>query len=107
MLRILLDSPLLGMFSAYLTRAQVSAFAHQEMVSMSQSRLTDLPRMETFLSLPFLPPLPPFISHPKGSLLLRGFPGNQGMLGCPWRMAAHQRSCSQLPGASLSWDGRR
>lgn len=109
-MRILLDSALLGWFSAYLrnlTRAQVSAFAHQEMVSVPQSRLTDLPRTETFLSLPFPPPLLPSISHPKGSLSPRGFPGNPGMLGCPWRMAAHQRSCSRSPVARLSWGGRR
>lgn len=43
---------------------QVSASAHQEMVSVSQARLTDLLGRKTFLSLPCPPSLP--ISYPKG-----------------------------------------
>lgn len=83
--RILSDSPLLGWFSAYLrnlTRVQVSAFAHQEMVSVPQSRLTDLLRTETFLSLPFLPPLP----HP--SLTRKGLSCPEGSLGIRVCLAA-------------------
>lgn len=42
---------------------QVSASAHQEMVSVSQARLTDLLGRKTFLSLPCPPSLP--ISYPQ------------------------------------------
>lgn len=56
------------------------------MVSVPQSRLTDLLRRKTFFSLPFPPPLLS-ISHPKM------FSGNRGMLECPWRMAGHHHSC--------------
>lgn len=85
-LRILLDSPLLGWFSAYLrnlTRAQVLVFAHQEMVSVPQSRLTDLPRRETFLSLPFPPPLPLSISYSKGFLPPQRVPWKSGYAWLP------------------------
>lgn len=85
MVRILLASPLLGWLSAYLgnlTRFHISAFTHQEMVSVPQSRLTDLLRTETFLSLSFPHP------SPQPSLTRKGLSRPEGSLGIRVRLAA-------------------
>lgn len=70
------------------------AFAHQEMVSQPQSRLTDLPRTESFLSLPFRPPhAPPGHLSPQRVLSPQWVPWESGRLTAPgeWR---RQHSCS-------------
>lgn len=71
------------------------------MVSVPQSRLTDLLRRKTFFSLPSPCPVPPFYLLPAPKASRREWARGLGMLDRPWRMARRQLSCALLPSTGM------